>query len=165
LIKTGTFIQDVDVNNRTTQVFQFQDGAFYHVKWKDLRVGDIVKVQKDDFFPADLLLLFPSSYEDAICYVENMNLDGETNLKFKQSLEVTSNLLQDDHSFASFRAVVRCEDPNALLYAFVGNIQIEEQQYPLSPHQLLLRDTEFVYGLVIFTGHDKKVMQNATKVP
>lgn len=155
------------MNNRSTKVFQ--DGVFCDVKWRDLRVGDIVKVEKDDFFPADLVLL-SSSYEDAICYVETMNLDGETNLKLKQSLEVTSNLLPDDDNFSTFSAVIRCEDPNAHLYSFIGNIEIEEQQYPLSPQQLLLRDsklrnTEFVYGAVIFTGHDSKVMQNAMKVP
>nr|BAJ86425.1 predicted protein [Hordeum vulgare subsp. vulgare] len=160
--------QDIEVNNRKTKVFQ--DGAFRHTKWTKLRVGDVVKVEKDEFFPADLVLL-SSSYDDAICYVETMNLDGETNLKLKQSLEVTSRL-QDDDSFAGFGAVIRCEDPNANLYSFVGNIEIEEQQqqYPLSPQQLLLRDsklrnTEYVYGVVVFTGHDTKVMQNATSAP
>jgi len=161
--------QDTEVNNRSTKVFQ--DGAFRDAKWKDIRVGDIIKVEKDAFFPADLVLL-SSSYEDAICYVETMNLDGETNLKLKQSLEVTSSSLPDDESFRGFGAVIRCEDPNAHLYSFVGNIEIQDQQqqHPLSPQQLLLRDsklrnTEFVYGAVIFTGHDTKVMQNAMKVP
>lgn len=163
--------QDTEVNNRRTRVFhQAGDGAFRDAKWKDIRVGDIVKVQKDDFFPADLVLL-ASSYDDGICYVETMNLDGETNLKLKQSLDLTSSSLQDDSSFRSFGAVVRCEDPNAHLYSFVGNIQLDDQQqHPLSPQQLLLRDsklrnTDFVYGVVVFTGHDTKVMQNAMKVP
>ncbi|KAM0873580.1 hypothetical protein ACQ4PT_037982 [Festuca glaucescens] len=158
--------QDIEVNNRKAKVFQ--DGAFTQTKWTKLRVGDVVKVEKDEFFPADLVLL-SSSYEDAICYVETMNLDGETNLKLKQALGVTSHL-QDDESFAGFGAVIKCEDPNAQLYSFVGNIEIEDQQYPLSPTQLLLRDsklrnTEYVYGAVVFTGHDTKVMQNATSVP
>ncbi|KAF8726933.1 hypothetical protein HU200_019419 [Digitaria exilis] len=165
--------QDTEVNSRRTRVFK--DGALQDARWKDVRVGDIVRVDKDEFFPADLVLL-ASSYEDAICYVETMNLDGETNLKLKQSLEATSASLPDDDSFTGFGAVIRCEDPNAHLYTFVGNIEIhggqgdDQQQHPLSPQQLLLRDsklrnTDFVYGAVVFTGHDTKVMQNAMKVP
>ncbi|KAL6864919.1 hypothetical protein ACP4OV_016070 [Aristida adscensionis] len=166
--------QDSEVNNRSTRVFRDGGGggAFVDAKWKELRVGDIVKVEKDEFFPADLVLL-SSSYDDAVCYVETMNLDGETNLKLKQALEPTS-ALQDDAAFAAFAAVIRCEDPNAHLYSFVGNIQLagaaDHAQHPLSPQQLLLRDsklrnTDFVYGAVVFTGHDTKVMQNAMKAP
>lgn len=123
---------------------------------------------KDEFFPTDLVLL-SSSYEDAVCYVETMNLDGETNLKLKQALEPTSSL-QEDYNFRDLKAIIKCEDPNANLYSFVGTMEFEEQQYPLSPQQLLLRDsklrnTDYIYGAVIFTGHDTKVMQNSTDPP
>lgn len=161
------FQQDNEVNNRKVQVHN-GDGNFSYTEWKNLRVGDIVKVEKDSFFPADLLLL-SSSYEDAICYVETMNLDGETNLKLKQALELTSSF-QVDSALKDFKAVVKCEDPNANLYSFVGTMDYKEQPNPLSPQQLLLRDsklrnTDFVYGAVIFTGYDTKVMRNATKPP
>lgn len=133
-----------------------------------MRVGDIVKVQKDEFFPADLVFL-SSNYEDSICYVETMNLDGETNLKMKQSLEKTS-FLQEEGDLVEFKARIRCEDPNADLYTFVGTIDIEEEGHPLSPQQLLLRDsklrnTDYIYGVVVFTGHDTKVMQNSMSAP
>ncbi|KAK4597252.1 hypothetical protein RGQ29_015005 [Quercus rubra] len=159
--------QDMEVNNRKAKVHQ-GDGVFNHSEWKNLRVGDIVKVKKDEFFPADLLLL-SSSYDDAICYVETMNLDGETNLKLKQALEVTS-FLNEDSDFRNFKAIVKCEDPNANLYSFVGSMEFEEAQYPLSPQQLLLRDsklrnTDYIYGAVIFTGQDTKVIQNSTDPP
>jgi phospholipid-translocating ATPase len=85
---------------------------------------DIVKVEKDEFFPADLL---SSSYDDAICYVETMN----------HALEVTS-FLHEDCNFRDFKAIVKCEDPNANLYSFVGSIDFKEQRDPLSPQQLLL---------------------------
>ncbi|KAL8052779.1 hypothetical protein ABFX02_05G027200 [Erythranthe guttata] len=97
-----------------------------------------------------------------------MNLDGETNLKLKQALEVTSSLNEED--LKDFRATIKCEDPNANLYSFVGTMEFEEQQHPLSPQQLLLRDsklrnTDHIYGAVIFTGHDTKVIQNSTEPP
>ncbi|XP_071928389.1 putative phospholipid-transporting ATPase 9 [Coffea arabica] len=159
--------QDMEVNNRKVKVHH-GDGLFQNTEWKNLRVGDIVKVEKDEFFPADLLLL-SSSYDDAVCYVETMNLDGETNLKLKQGLEVTS-FMNEDVNYKDFKALVKCEDPNANLYTFVGSMEFEEQQHPLSPQQLLLRDsklrnTDYIYGSVIFTGHDTKVIQNSTDPP
>ncbi|KAL9679933.1 hypothetical protein QQ045_017804 [Rhodiola kirilowii] len=160
-------MQDVEVNNRKVKVHH-GEGVFRESEWKNLRVGDIVKVEKDQFFPADLILI-SSSYEDGVCYVETMNLDGETNLKLKQGLESTLSL-QEDANFKDFKANVRCEDPNASLYTFVGTLYIEEQELPLAPQQLLLRDsklrnTDYIYGAVIFTGHDTKVLQNSTEPP
>ncbi|KAM0986971.1 hypothetical protein ACFXTH_011173 [Malus domestica] len=159
--------QDIEVNNRKVKV-RDGNGAFNYTAWRNLRVGDIVKVEKDEFFPTDLLLL-SSSFDDAICYVETMNLDGETNLKLKQGLEVTLSL-REDSNFNDFNAIVKCEDPNANLYSFVGTMEFDNEQFPVSPQQLLLRDsklrnTDYVYGAVIFTGPDTKVIQNSTAPP
>ncbi|XP_028556647.1 putative phospholipid-transporting ATPase 9 isoform X2 [Dendrobium catenatum] len=161
------FQQDTEMNNRKVKL-HLGDGIFENIEWQKLRVGDIIKVEKDEFFPADLILL-SSSYDEAICYVETMNLDGETNLKMKQAIEATSNL-HNDYNFQHFKAIITCEDPNANLYTFVGSMDLEGQKHPLSPQQLLLRDsklrnTDYVYGVVVFTGHDTKVMQNATDPP
>lgn len=158
--------QDIEINNRKVKVLR--GGVFESTEWKHLRVGDIVKIEKDEFFPADLLLL-SSSYDDAVCYVETMNLDGETNLKLKQALEATS-FLNEDSNFKDFKALIKCEDPNANLYSFVGTMEFEEQKYPLTPQQLLLRDsklrnTDYIYGAVVFTGRDTKVIQNSTDPP
>ncbi|MBA0695653.1 hypothetical protein Goari_002263 [Gossypium aridum] len=161
------FMQDVKVNSRKVK-FHKGEGVFDYKSWKKLQVGDVVKVEKDQFFPADLLLL-SSSYEDGICYVETMNLDGETNLKVKRALEVTLPL-DEDASFKNFTGKIKCEDPNPSLYTFIGNFEYDHEVYALDPSQILLRDSKlrniaFVYGVVIFTGHDSKVMQNATKSP
>ncbi|KAI3864347.1 hypothetical protein MKW92_018131 [Papaver armeniacum] len=161
------FMQDMKVNSRKVSVHK-GDGEFGYKHWQHIQVGDVVKVEKDQFFPADLLLL-SSSYEDGICYVETMNLDGETNLKIKRALEATLHL-DEDGSFAGFTGTVRCEDPNPSLYTFIGNLEYDHQTYALDPSQILLRDsklrnTPFVFGVVIFTGHESKVMQNSTKSP
>uniref|UniRef100_A0A453RFT9 Phospholipid-transporting ATPase n=3 Tax=Aegilops tauschii subsp. strangulata TaxID=200361 RepID=A0A453RFT9_AEGTS len=159
--------QDIELNNRIVKVHR-GNGSFEETKWKYIKIGDVIKVEKDNFFPADLILL-SSNYPDGICYVETMNLDGETNLKIKQALEVTSDL-QEDGDFTNLRQIIKCEDPNANLYSFVGTMDYKGMRHPLSPQQLLLRDsklrnTDYIYGAVIFTGHDTKVMQNATEPP
>ncbi|XP_027074899.2 probable phospholipid-transporting ATPase 8 isoform X1 [Coffea arabica] len=158
--------QDIEANNRKVQVYG-RNQTFEETRWKNLRVGDLVKVYKDEYFPADLFLV-SSSYEDGICYVETSNLDGETNLKVKHALDVTASI-HDESSFQNFKAVIKCEDPNDDLYAFVGTL-CHGRQYPLSVQQILLRDsklqnTDYIYGVVIFTGHDTKVMQNTTDPP
>ena len=58
--------------------------AFKDIIWRKLQVGMIVKIMQDEFFPADLVLL-NSSAPQGIAYIETKNLDGETNLKHKQS--------------------------------------------------------------------------------
>nr|TKS12577.1 hypothetical protein D5086_0000061820 [Populus alba] len=112
---------DLNVNTRTVKA-RAGNGLFVDKLWSGLSVGDVVKVNKDEYFPSDLLLL-SSSYEDGVCYVETMNLDGETNLKVKRCLEVTLDL-NEDAKFSELKATIRCEDPNPSLYNFVGEFRV-----------------------------------------
>lgn len=54
-------------------------GAFVEVSSSELKVGDIVKCQDGETFPADLLHLTSSNEGD--CYIKTSSLDGEKNLK------------------------------------------------------------------------------------
>ncbi|KAI0486585.1 hypothetical protein KFK09_029333 [Dendrobium nobile] len=78
----------------------------------------------------------------------------------KRALDVTLHF-DEDKIFKDFYATIRCEDPNPSLYTFVGNLEYEKQVCSLDPNQILLRDsklrnTSYIYGVVIFTGHDSK---------
>ncbi|KAI3954059.1 hypothetical protein MKW98_017883 [Papaver atlanticum] len=159
-------LNDRVINN--TPVDVLMDQRWESIPWRKLQVGDIVKVKQDGYFPADLLFL-ASSNADGVCYIETANLDGETNLKIRKALERTWDYLTPDKA-CEFKGEVQCEQPNNSLYTFTGNLLFQKQTLPLSPNQILLRgcslrNTEYMVGVVIFTGHETKVMMNTMNVP
>ncbi|XP_067304913.1 phospholipid-transporting ATPase ID isoform X2 [Pseudorasbora parva] len=153
---------DKQVNNRQSQVLI--GGILQKEKWLNVRVGDIIKLENNQFVAADLLLL-SSSEPHGLCYIETAELDGETNMKVRQSLSVTSEL-GDPNNLAQFDGEVVCEPPNNKLDRFCGTLYWKDCKYPLSNQNMLLRgcvlrNTESCYGLVIFAGPDTKLMQNS----
>uniref|UniRef100_A0A673XFT5 Phospholipid-transporting ATPase n=1 Tax=Salmo trutta TaxID=8032 RepID=A0A673XFT5_SALTR len=132
-------------------------------------VGEVVKAANGDHLPADLVIL-SSSEPQGMCYIETSNLDGETNLKIRQGLQITSEI-KDIDSLMRLSGRMECESPNRHLYEFVGNIRLDgHSTVPLGPDQILLRgaqlrNTQWVHGVVVYTGHDTKLMQNSTRPP
>jgi phospholipid-transporting ATPase len=142
------------------QVFDPAQGHFVTKTWKDVRAGDIIIVHKNHYIPADLLFLSAEN-EEGICYIETMQLDGETNLKIKKALDETKDMRED--TIGQFVGTVHCEPPNSRLYQFTGNLDLQPPlvlsttKVPLTPAAILLRgcslrNTNRVFGLVIYAG-------------
>uniref|UniRef100_A0A8C8DFT4 Phospholipid-transporting ATPase ID n=1 Tax=Oryzias sinensis TaxID=183150 RepID=A0A8C8DFT4_9TELE len=132
--------------------------------WMNVQVGDIIKLENNQFVTADLLLL-SSSEPLNLVYVETAELDGETNLKVRQALPVTGELGEDIGKLADFNGEVRCEPPNNRLDRFTGTLTFAGQKYSLDNEKILLRgctlrNTEWCFGLVLFAGPETKLMQN-----
>ncbi|XP_072309752.1 phospholipid-transporting ATPase ID isoform X2 [Eucyclogobius newberryi] len=156
---------DKQVNNREVDVLL--NGDVKKEKWKSVKVGDIIRLENNEFVTADLLLL-SSSEPLNLVYVETAELDGETNLKVRQALTVTGELADNFEALTAFNGEVRCEPPNNRLDKFKGTLTFNGQSYSLDNDKVLLRgctlrNTEWCYGLVIFGGADTKLMQNSGK--
>uniref|UniRef100_A0A8C5VB65 Phospholipid-transporting ATPase n=1 Tax=Microcebus murinus TaxID=30608 RepID=A0A8C5VB65_MICMU len=128
---------DNAVNKKQTQVLR--NGAWEIVHWEKVAVGEIVKVTNGDHLPADLISL-SSSEPQAMCYIETSNLDGETNLKIRQVSRAPTGL-----------------------YYHCCTVPLGADQILLRGAQL--RNTQWVHGIVVYTGHDTKLMQNSTSPP
>ncbi|GAB1312230.1 phospholipid transporting ATPase [Madurella fahalii] len=153
---------------------------FHRDAWKSLVVGDFVRIYNDDEIPADIIILATSD-PDGACYVETKNLDGETNLKVRSALRCGQTLKHArDCERAQF--IIDSEPPQPNLYKYNGAIkwrqrvpwdpkaEPREMSEPIGIDNMLLRgcnlrNTEWALGVVIFTGHDTKIMMNAGITP
>jgi len=153
---------------------------FHKDHWKSLVVGDFVRIYNDDEIPADIIILSTSD-KDGACYVETKNLDGETNLKIRSALRCGRTIKHArDCERAQF--VIEGEAPQPNLYKFNGAIkwrqnvpwnpdgEPEEMSEAISIDNMVLRgchlrNTEWALGVVVYTGHDTKIMMNAGITP
>ena len=172
--------EDRRVNNALVEVLRGASDASLDahegetVAWKHVRVGDLVVVRRDEGVPSDLVLLATSA-EDDMCYVETRAIDGETNLKVKMAAPLDRHLFTPK-SWHLLVGEVECEAPNPRLYEFDGHLRVhipDEDGLPteqmlecgltrdhLLPRGVVLRNTDWVVGLVVFTGNETKLMMN-----
>ncbi|KAJ2746909.1 hypothetical protein GGI20_000988 [Coemansia sp. BCRC 34301] len=136
-------------------------------RWENVQVGDLVMISKDDWIPADCVVVASSGF-DGTCFVETAALDGETTLKQKQALDATNSSIQTPEQLAAFKAFTYVEPPSPELYSFEGFMEIGGRRYPLTPNQLLLRgsvlrNTAYVYAQVVYAGEHTRLRLNATR--
>lgn len=160
---------DREENESQTQALTMVD--FVKMEWLKLKVGHIVKVQTDEYIPADLILLATSNQSTGLCFVETMSLDGETNLKQKEPPEALRKMIgmaSLGQWLANKNITLNSENPNPVLFSFKGSLIVEQQKIPLNENNLLMRGTKlknisWAIGIVCFTGHDTKIMMNNVK--
>ncbi|GKT47937.1 putative phospholipid-transporting ATPase NEO1 [Colletotrichum spaethianum] len=164
--------KQADHQLNTSKARVLRGTAFQETKWINVSVGDIIRVESEEPFPADLVLL-ASSEPEGLCYIETANLDGETNLKIKQALPETCTMVSSS-DLSRLGGRIKSEQPNSSLYTYEATLTMQagggEKELALNPEQLLLRgatlrNTPWIHGAVVFTGHETKLMRNATAAP
>ena len=151
-------------NNRKVMICH--EGEFIEAAWKDLKVGNIIMLKQDEMVPADILLV-KASLKGGLCYIETKDLDGETCLKPKYVHKELIALTNTEERIAHCMYNYSFEKPNEYLYKFIGCVSTPNGQLAMNEQNLILRgsilrNTEFVYGVVTYTGHSSKIMLNST---
>ncbi|PRP84971.1 putative phospholipid-transporting ATPase IA isoform b [Planoprotostelium fungivorum] len=157
---------DYKGNFRNYQVLQ-SGGMKKSVPSKDLQVGDILYLEKNNVLPADVLLL-KTSLPHSLCYVETAQLDGESNLKQQRAIKETDAMNEEDLS--QLRGTIECEEPHPLFYTFHARLKLGEKSFALDSKQLLLRgvtirNTAWTYGVIVYGGSDSKLSLNQRNPP
>eukprot|EP00913_Durusdinium_trenchii_P012739 g11962.t1 len=170
----------------------------------DILVGDILVLKSEEELPADLIPLACAG-QNGQCYVSTANLDGETNLKIKNCLNLaqaclcSDDLDQDgppllDQDWSSRAAIstlqaieklptlhglLHIEAPSKSINKFSGrrtarrSAELENgdtNKESLSAANLLLRGTQlrntaWLFGVVVYTGPQTRMAMNSRETP
>lgn len=137
------------------------------MEWQDIRVGDVIWLERDDVVLVDIVFLYVMN-ENGIVYIEIMVLDGEMNLKSKQ----VSLLLVKYCVFVVGMGVVEVEvvleDLNIDFYNYEGRVMVGGEMRLLMLNEvvyrgLMFRNIKEVMGLVINIGEECKIRMNVNK--
>lgn len=154
-------------NEKTPPTFSMHGWSQSH--WQSLKVGDYVLLKGGDSLPADILIL-STSERGGICYAETKNLDGETNLKIRDAVKSTAFITRSSECH-ELKMLVETELPYTDLFVQNGTVSLGSEDVTSFNirHVLLrgstLRNTDFVIGLVLYTGVDTKVVLNSGETP
>ncbi|KAE9018266.1 Phospholipid-transporting ATPase [Phytophthora fragariae] len=162
-------------NASPTLVLDRETRKFKEVSWADVVVGDIVKVVNRGLVPADMLVLAVSEVSAqnpcGICYVATKSLDGETNMKVRSAMECTLASMGSVDNLVAMKGVIRCEHPNNAINSFQGVLELEGKDKASIPYEsiilrgCIIRNTDWVHGLVFNTGKDTKIMMSNSAPP
>lgn len=185
---------DKQANSRICEILDC--GVITNVRAEDIRPGHLVVVRNNQQVPCDLAALksrITQTDKSGVLYVQTAMLDGETDLKPRQSLHSTNEA--SDEELSGLRCRVKCDPPNARVHQFnailhwdrdgvsskfpnewpVRNTSLEESNTiqttePLDAENLVqqgtvLKDTEYIVGVAVYTGGETKLGKNTSLPP
>ena len=133
------------------------------------------------------MVLLTSSEESGTAYIETANIDGEANLKVKNSaktgLHGKGPKWKDPAELKSIELSIHCELPNSAIHQFNGCMIMggtdnnnnqdhrdDKTEVPLDISSFLLRgstlrNTRWIVGVVVYSGNHTKLVMNSRAAP
>ncbi|KAL0567572.1 putative aminophospholipid-translocase, partial [Marasmius crinis-equi] len=148
-----------------------------------LRVGDLIRLEKNQRVPADLILL-KTSDASGTCFIRTDQLDGETDWKLRIAVPETQKLEEAD--LVRLDAEVYADAPIKDIHSFIGTFTLNSPISPTSAHptddvplqtippsisplsveNVLWSNTVLAagsaVGLVVYTGPETRAVMNTS---
>ena len=167
------YSNDKLANEAIVQVYKMP--KFFEQQCSLIKIGNIIKVRKDEMIPADLLII-KTSLQKGFCYMQTSNLDGETTLKPREAIYLTQKKLNAEKP-ATFQKLlnsnndncyIEVDNPSKDIYEIEGTIFFKGEKTYFDSKNILLRgsrlkNVRYVYGVAIYTGNDTKLMLNINR--
>ena len=163
ILDYGRHKQDQKSNSRNCLIYL--DKKWKKSKCYTIIPGNIIKLKEDEECSCDILII-KSSNKNGYLYVDTKNLDGESNLKEKCSVK-DIEINKDELSNLSGNILTTVSDEN--LNEWEGHLNYNDIKdiYCSMDNMMLkgtiLKNTEYIYGIVIYSGHQTKIMKNSHK--
>lgn len=135
----------------------------------NIKVGDLIVVDKNQRVPADMIFLRTTEKTGA-CFIRTDQLDGETDWKLKLAVQSTQKL-QTSVDILDIQAEVYAEAPQKDIHSFVGTFKRYDEpvEDSLSVENTLWSNTVVAsgsaLGVVIYTGAETRSVMNTSQPP
>jgi phospholipid-translocating ATPase len=136
---------------------------------ESLKVGDIIKVNQNEAFPADCVLLHTTEKNGTV-FIRTDQLDGETDWKLRKAVSMTNGVQPITSLKTRDDLILFANPPNDQIYDFKGYVtngvdEENSQKEALSLENTLWQNTVLassghVVAVVIFTGKETRAEMN-----
>ncbi|KAH7096890.1 aminophospholipid-transporting P-type ATPase [Auriculariales sp. MPI-PUGE-AT-0066] len=134
----------------------------------DLRVGDLVLLEKNQRVPADMVLLRTSD-ASGTCFIRTDQLDGETDWKLRVAVSSCQSL-PSDAEVLRMNAEIYADAPSKEIHAFVGTFSLHGGEAPkvepLTAENALWSNTVLAagsaVGFIVYTGAETRAVMNTS---
>jgi magnesium-transporting ATPase (P-type)/class 3 adenylate cyclase len=161
---------DLKTNSQTANIYDMEHRCFVTATWSDIRVGHIIKVNKDEIVPADIVILETMDSHHT-CDVDVSAITGVfDSFMIKKSCTDTQTpsikTIKFNEYVKNIKGMLKYEEPNSNINSFNARLKLESfpRASDITEENFVMRGSTVknircIYGLVVYTGMETKIMQ------
>jgi magnesium-transporting ATPase (P-type) len=147
-----------------------ENKCFVTATWSDIRVGHIIRVNRNDIVPADMVIMETMDSKHQ-CYVDVSAINGVfdrfiTKKACSDTQIPEMKTVKFNEYVKNIKGMIKYEEPDVNFNSFKGRLKLEifPRASDVTEENFVMRgstikNVKCVYGLVVYTGMETKIMQ------